>query len=71
MSDVDNEISVILDKVKSPIITIPGISNVTAAVILGEIGDISKFSNASKLAPTPVLPLLSVNQETIYPQITK
>lgn len=50
VSDVDNEISVILDKIKSPITTIPGIANVTAAVILGEIGDISRFSNASKLA---------------------
>lgn len=50
VSDVDNEISVILDKIKSPITTIPCIANVTAAVILGEIGDISRFSNASKLA---------------------
>lgn len=50
VSDVDSEINVILDKIDSPITTIPGIGSVTAAVILGEIGDISRFSNASKLA---------------------
>lgn len=50
VSDVDTEINVILDKLNSPITTIPGIGAVTAAVILGEIGDISRFSNASKLA---------------------
>lgn len=50
VSDVEDEISAILDKINSPITTIPGIGSVTAAVILGEIGDISRFSNASKLA---------------------
>lgn len=50
VSDVENEIKIILDKINSPITTIPGIADVTAAVILGEIGDISRFSNASKLA---------------------
>lgn len=49
-ADVENEINTILDKINSPIMTIPGIGSVTAAVILGEIGDISRFSNASKLA---------------------
>lgn len=50
VADVESEINVILDKINSPITTIPGIGSVTAAVILGEIGDISRFSNASKLA---------------------
>lgn len=50
ISDVETEINIILDKINSPISTIPGIGSVTAAVILGEIGDISRFSNASKLA---------------------
>ena len=50
ISDVETEINIILDKINSPIPTIPGIGSVTAAVILGEIGDISRFSNASKLA---------------------
>jgi len=47
---VEAEIKAILDKLASPITTIPGIGNVNAAVILGEIGDISWFSNASNLA---------------------
>lgn len=50
VSDVEAEIKLVLDKMDSPITTIPGIADVTAAVILGEIGDISRFSNAAKLA---------------------
>ncbi len=50
VSDVEAEIKTVLDKIDSPINTIPGIGNINAAVILGEIGDISRFSNASKLA---------------------
>lgn len=50
ISDVENEIDIILEKIDSPITTIPGIGNIIAATILGEIGDINRFSNASKLA---------------------
>lgn len=46
---VENEINSIMQKINSPITTIPGIGSVTGAVILGEIGDISRFSNPSKL----------------------
>lgn len=49
IKDVEKQISSILDKINSPITTIPGIGDVIGAVILGEIGDISRFSNASKL----------------------
>src|SRR5699024_3756332 len=49
VSDVETEIKAILQKINSPITTIPGISDINAAIILGEIGDISRFSNASKL----------------------
>ena len=49
-SDVESEIKNILDKMDYPITTIPGIGYINAAVILGEIGNISRFSNASKLA---------------------
>lgn len=48
--DVETEIKTVLDKIDSPITTIPGIGDINAAVILGEIGDISRFPNASKLA---------------------
>lgn len=49
VSSVENEINTIMEKINSPITTIPGIGPVTGAVILGEIGDISRFSNPSKL----------------------
>ena len=49
VSDVENEIEVLLKKLNSPITTIPGIGSVNAATILGEIGDIKRFSNPSKL----------------------
>ena len=50
VSDVEAQIRQLLDKINSPITTIPGIGSVNAAVILGEIGDINRFSNPSKLA---------------------
>jgi len=49
VKDVEAEIKALLDKINSPITTIPGIGNIIAATILGEIGDISRFSNPSKL----------------------
>ena len=49
VSDIENEIEVLLEKLNSPITTIPGIGSVNAATILGEIGDIKRFSNPSKL----------------------
>lgn len=49
VSDVENEIEILLKKLNSPITTIPGIGSVNAATILGEIGDIKRFSNPSKL----------------------
>lgn len=50
VADVEAEEKAILVKMNSPITTIPGIGDVTSATILGEIGDVSRFSNASKLA---------------------
>ena len=49
VSDIDKEIECLLEKLNSPITTIPGIGPVNGANILGEIGDISRFSNPSKL----------------------
>lgn len=46
---VEAEISTLMEKINSPITSIPGIGLITGAVILGEIGDISRFSNPSKL----------------------
>ena len=47
--DVENEMKALLDVINSPIMTIPGIGVITGATILGEIGDISRFSTPSKL----------------------
>ena len=49
ISDVESQIFSLINKINSPITTIPGISYITAAVILGELGDISKFSTPSKV----------------------
>ena len=49
VKDVEKQISALLKKINSPITTIPGIGDVTGAVILGEIGDINRFPNGSKL----------------------
>jgi hypothetical protein len=49
VKDVEDQINILLDKINSPITTIPGIGNIIGATILGEIGDISRFSTPSKL----------------------
>lgn len=49
VSDVEAEVKIILKKVNSVITTAPGIGEVIGAAILGEIGDISRFSNPAKL----------------------
>ena len=49
VSDIDKEIEELLEKLNSPITTIPGIGPVNGTTILAEIGDISRFSNPSKL----------------------
>ena len=46
---VDERIALLLKKAASPITTIPGIGKVCAAIILGEIGDIKRFSKPSSL----------------------
>lgn len=49
VKDTENEIKRVMDDLHSPITTIPGIGKVTGAVILGELGDISRFDNPSKI----------------------
>jgi len=46
---VEKKIDKLMSVVDSPITTIPGVGNVLGAMILGEIGNISKFSNPAKL----------------------
>lgn len=49
ISELEQEISNLLRKLDTPIETIPGIGPVLGAIILGEIGDIKRFKNGSKL----------------------
>lgn len=46
---IDKEIKNIMDIIDSKILTIPGIGYTLGAIILSEIGDISRFSNPTKL----------------------
>jgi transposase len=46
---IDQQIKQQLDKINSVILSIPGVSPATGAIILGEIGDINRFSNPKKL----------------------
>jgi transposase len=47
--EVEERINTIMDKLHSPILTIPGISYRLGAMILAEIGDCSRFDSADKL----------------------
>ena len=49
IDSIDNEIKIIMDELQSPILTVPGISYTLGSIIISEIGDISKFSNPTKL----------------------
>ena len=49
VESIKEDMSTIMTKLDSPITTIPGIRPVIGAIILGELGDISRFSNASKI----------------------
>lgn len=47
---IDREIDEKFKELKSPITSIPGIGSLLGAVIVSEIGDVSRFNGASKLA---------------------
>lgn len=49
VESIKEDMSTIMTKLDSPITAIPGIRPVIGAIILGELGDISRFSNASKI----------------------
>ena len=49
IDEIDKELKKLIDELNSPIMSIPGISYVTAAFILAEIGDINNFDSPSKL----------------------
>lgn len=47
--DIESEIELIVNSLDSVIMTIPGIGFINGGMILGEIGDITRFSNPSKV----------------------
>lgn len=49
VDEIELEIKRIMDKINSPICSIPGISIITAAMIISEIGDFSNFSSPDKI----------------------
>jgi len=49
VKDTEAEVKRIMKKLATPITSIPGIGRTLGAVILGEIGDITKFDNPKKL----------------------
>lgn len=49
IKEIDNEIKRIMDKINSPILSIPGISYCLGAMIISEIGDFSNFSTPDKV----------------------
>jgi len=49
IEEYNKEIKRYIELLNSPILSIPGISYITAGIILGEIGDISNFKNAESL----------------------
>ncbi len=61
MKDLEKEISTLLHKTNTVITSITGIGNVLGAIIIGEIGDISRFDSAPKLVAFAGLDA-SVNQ---------
>ena len=49
IDDIDKELKNLVDELNSPIMSIPGISYVSVAFILAEIGDINNFDSPAKL----------------------
>ena len=49
IEEIENEINSIMDKVHSPITTIPGIGTRMGAMILAEVGDFNNFDSADKI----------------------
>lgn len=49
IDEIEAEIKTIMDKINSPILTIPGISYKMGAMIIAEIGDFSRFDSPDKI----------------------
>ena len=49
INSIDKQISTIIKELNPPTLSIPGVGELTTAVIISEFGDFNKFSNADKL----------------------
>ena len=49
IAEIEKEIKKIMNDIKSPITTIPGVGDTMAAAILAEVGDFSRFSSPDKV----------------------
>ena len=49
LEEVENEIKTIMERIDSVIKTIPGIGSLNGAMIIGEIGDITRFQKTCQL----------------------
>jgi len=49
IEEIENEIKSLMDKINSPILSIPGISYRMGAMIIAEIGDFSQFNSPDKI----------------------
>lgn len=49
IDEIENEIKIIMDKINSPILSIPGINYRMGAMIIAEVGDFSRFDSPDKI----------------------
>ena len=49
IDEIENEIKIIIDKINSPILSIPGINYRMGAMIIAEIGDFNRFESPDKI----------------------
>lgn len=49
IDEIESEIKIIMDKINSPILTIPGINYRMGAMIIAEIGDFNRFDSPDKI----------------------
>ena len=49
IDEIENEIKVIMDRINSPILSIPGISYRMGAMIIAEIGDFTRFNSPDQI----------------------
>lgn len=62
IDEIEKEIKSIIDKLNSPILTIPGIGYSLGAQIIAEIGDFKNFDSPDKICFIKIIPSQLINQ---------